>query len=237
MVDKLDSLEGMVKMLSISEEMKLSKLMRFVDLHSGSARVPCIELVQREGRSGEIVIDIEPCGYAVFADLKLVTYIDRDISRGVNLISNTIGSAVEVVKDLEGKDASLEITSGRTEIIPHFIGNELDEVVLRTRIKCNLGEIQSQQKSFYEKNFKHMEAQLDEAIKNDMQRVLDIVLKAESDCLGICDGIRLKTPVKWHRIEPQWMEIVTRVRYRIEVESILERSYQLNEPNGYRGPS
>lgn len=234
-VDKLDNMKELVKLLSLSESMKLSELMRYIDMHSGSARVPCIELVQREGSSGQAVVDIETSGYAILKDLKLVSFIDGKISRGVNLITNKVGTSIVVVKDLKGKDASLEITSGKTEVIPRFAGTELEEVTLKVKIKCNLGEVQSQQRTFYDKNFKHMEAQLNETLENEMQLVLDQVLKTESDCLDICDAIRLKTPIQWHRIESQWMQVMTRVRYRVKVESVIERSYELNEPNGYGG--
>jgi spore germination protein KC len=234
--DKLDSLGEAVKLVSISEEMKLSDLMRFIDIHWGSARIPCIKLVKYEEAVSRKIIDIKSSGYAIIANLKLASFIDQDISRGLNMISNKIGSSIVAVKDLHGNNVYLEITSGRTEVIPHFAGDTLEEVTLKTKIKSNLGEIQSQQRSFYEENFKHLEAQLNETLKNEMQLVLDTVLKAESDCLGICDAIRIKRPVKWHRIESRWMEIVARIRYRIEVESTIERSYDLNEPSGYRGP-
>ena len=232
-VDKMDSLVRTAEFLGISEEMKLSELMQFIDIHFGSARVPAIESVVRD--QGEPVPDIESCGYAIVSDLKLADFIGRELSRGINLITNTLGSSIVTVKDLHGENASLEIIATNTEVIPHFVGDDLTEVTLKTEVESNLGEIQSQEKSIFEENLKHMEIQQSEILANEMERALEVVQERGSDCLGICDQIRLKHPVKWHGYEKQWIDILPQMKFKVEVESKLRRTYELLEPSGYRG--
>ncbi|HHT64714.1 MAG TPA: Ger(x)C family spore germination protein [Clostridiales bacterium] len=229
--DKLDSLGQTIKMLSTSEELTLAELMRFFDIHFGSARIPCIELVDRGSGQGQLIPAVESFGYAVVANLKLVSYIGRDISRGVNLITNKMESTIVTVKDLNGEDASLEIISSKTEAAPRYAGDELTDITLKTKVEGNLGEVQSQAHTIYEENFKHMEVQLSEILENEMRSVLQVVRESESDCLGICDMLRLKDPVKWHKIESRWMEILSHLNIHVEVESELRRSYELGEPS------
>ncbi len=234
-VDKLDSLGKNIKLLSTSEEMKVSDLMRFIDIHHGSARLPCIELVCRDNEEGKTPIGIDICGYAVIADLKLVGYIGLDISRGLNLITNNVKSSIVAVKDLLGRDASLEIIESNTEVIPKFVGDELTDVTVKTVVQSNLGEIQSLADISEEASIHYMESQQSEILENEIKQVIDQILKSKSDCLNICDKIRMRRPLKWRRIEDQWMQIFPKIHYAIQVKSIIERTYEVKEPSGYQG--
>jgi len=231
-LDKLEILGRNLELLSNSEEIKVHDLMRFVDIHNESARVPCIYLVDRDGWSEKNVKDIEICGYAIISDLKLAGYIDTSISRGVNLITNTVGSSIVVVKDLKGRDVSLEIVSSNTEVIPYFNGDDLESVTLKTKVISNLGELQSQIGSIDEEMITYMETQQSEILKKEMESALKKVLEYKSDCLEICDRIQLKRPLKWRKIEGQWMQIFPNIRFDIQVESIIQRSYEIREPRG-----
>ncbi len=234
-LDKLDSLSQNIRLLSVSEEMRISDLMRFIDIYHGSARLPCIQLVTREGDGGKKVADIDTCGYAIIADLKLAGFIERDMSRGINLITGHVGSSIVTVKDLSGQDASLEITQSTTEVIPYFEGDELTKITIKSRVKSNLGEVQSQMKITNEETIRYMERQQSEILENEMKSVLEKVLKFKSDCLNICDKIRLKRPLRWHEIEEKWMLILQEVRFDFQVESVIERTYEIRDPTAYRG--
>ncbi len=233
--DKLESFAQNIKLLSTSEEMKVHHLMRQIDLHHHSARVPCIYLADRSGGKGTQVKDIEICGYAIFSDLKLVGYVEPEISRGVNLILDNVEFSIVVVKDLSGHDVSLEIINSKTEVIPYFTGDNLDSVTLKTKVISNIGEIQSQANFINEEAISFMEAQQSEILKNEMESALRMILKLNSDCLEISDRIQMKRPVKWHKIEAQWMQILPNLNIDIQVESIIQRSYEMREPSGSTG--
>jgi len=233
-LDKLDSLGNNLRLLSNSQEMKIHELIRFIDIHHASARVPCIYLTDREGDNGKKVKDIESCGYAIFSELKLAGYLNPDISRGLNLITNTIWSSIVNVKDLTGQDASLEIIECNTEIIPYFNGDNLERVLLKTKVKSNLGEIQSQTDFTDKETILYMESQQSEILKKEMEAVLEKVLESKSDCLGICDRIRLKKPLKWRKIEDQWMEVFPKIKFDIQVDSRIQRTYEMRQPSGYK---
>lgn len=232
-VDILESLDRGIELLSISEEMKISELIRFVDIHHSSARIPCIELVHRSSESGISEPDIEPFGYAIIKDLKLAGYIDKSISRGVNLITNQMKSSIVNVSDLSGGKVSLEIIQCKTEVIPYFSGDTLKEIQIKTRVKNALGEVQATRSVVNDKEIRFMEAQQSEILKKEMEGVLKTTLSYGSDCLNLCDRIRMKRPLKWKKIEENWMEIMEKVKYNIVVESQIERSFQLNDPSGY----
>lgn len=233
-VDKLDSLGQNFKLLSNSEEMKIHELIRFIDIHHSSARIPCVFLINRDGGNRKQIKDIESCGYAIISDLKLAGFIGTDLSRGVNLIANTVGSSIVAVKDPAGQDVSLEIIDSNTKVIPYFNGDDLEKVTLKTKVTSNLGELQSQIDFFNENAISHMESQQSEILKNEMQKVLEKIIDLRSDCLGICDRIRLKRPLKWIKIEDQWMQIFPDIKFDIQVESKILRTYELREPAGYK---
>jgi spore germination protein KC len=158
----------------------------------------------------------------------------RDISRGINLITNNVGSSVVVVKDLSGQEASLEIIQSDMEVIPLFNGDKLEGVTLKTKVTSNLGEIHSQIKVEDKVSIQYMESQQSEILKNEMEKVIEKTLEFQSDCLEICDKIRLKRPLKWHKIEKQWMQVLPKLKFDIQVESKIQRTYELKEPSGYK---
>jgi len=221
-------------LLSKSEEMKIHELMRFLDIHHASARIPCIYLVDRDKEREKKIKDIDTCGYAIFSDLKLVGFIDTDISRGLNLITNTVNSSIVAVKDMTGQDVSLEIINSKTEVIPFFNGDNLERILLKTKVVSNLGEIQSQIDFANESYISYIESRQSEVLKNEMEEVLKKVLEFRSDCLEICDRIRLKRPLKWRKIEDKWMQIFPNIKFDIQVESKVKGTYELKEPSGYK---
>jgi len=233
-LDKLESLGQNIKLLSNSEEMQIHKLIRFIDVHHASARVPCVYLTNRDSDGGKQVKDVEIYGYAMFSGFKLAGFIGTDISRGVKLITNTVESSIVTVKDTTGQDASLEIIDSETKVIPYFNGDDLESILLKTKVTSNIGEIQSQAAFSDEKSIKHMGAQQSEILKNEMKKVIEEVVKYKSDCLEICDGIRLSRPVKWHKIKDRWLELFTSIPIDVQVDSNIQRTYDIREPSGSR---
>lgn len=232
--DKLGSLGKNLKLTSNSEEMKIHTLMRFIDIHHASARVPAIYLKVREDGKGSKIYDIETAGYAIFSNFRLAGFIGTDISRGLNLIANTVESSIVAVKDLTGQDASLEIIDSNTQVVPKFKGDDLESITLKTKVISNLAELQSQTADINEKLISSMESQQSEILKKEMEQVLKKVQNFESDCLGICDKIRLKNPLKWRKIEDKWIQMLPDVKIDVQVESEIQRTYEIKEPSGYK---
>jgi len=232
--EKLESLGKSHKLLGTSDELKDHELIRFLDIHGGSARVPCITLTVRQGNDGQVP-DIESCGYALISEEKLVDFIERDISRGVNLIANKIDSSVAVVKDMDGQDVSLEIIQSKTDVIPHFDGDMITGVTLKTKVMANIDEIQSHVDIKSKQFIQYLEAQLSDVLKREMEAVIKKVVENESDCLGICDRISLKSPIKWHKIKNQWLELMLKIKYEVEVSSKIKDTYDIKEPTGSKG--
>lgn len=233
-LDKLESLGNNIGLLSTSEEMPVHKLIRFIDVHHASARVPCIQLVDRDSETGKQIKDIDTCGYAIFNDFKLKGYIGTDISRGVNLITNNVDTSIVTIKDKTDQDVSLEIISSNTKVEPYFNGDDLEGILLKTKVTSNIGEVQSQTSFTDEESLKHMESQQSEILKNEMKAALDKILQYRSDCLEICDRVQLSKPLKWHKIRDRWMQLFTSVPIDIQVESSIKRTYDIREPSGKR---
>jgi len=232
--DKLESLGNNLKLLSFSKELRVHELIKFLDIHFSSARIPCIHLVTRDTKEAKNVTDLECDGYAIVSDLKLVGFIGRDISRGINFITNTVDSSIVTVKDPTGQDVSLEVIDSNTKVIPRFKGDTLESILLKTKVISNLGEIQSQREFSDESTISFMESQASEIIKTEMEKALEEVVKLKSDCLEICDRISLRRPLKWHKIKDEWIQIFPNVKIDIEVDSKILRTYELVEPSGYR---
>ena len=105
---------------------------------------------------------------------------------------------------------------------------------MKTKVTSNLGEIQSQIDFTGENSISYMEAQQSEVLKNEMKNALEKILEFQSDCLEICDRIRLKRPLGWHKIEDRWMQIFPNLKFDIQVASKIQRTYEMREPIGIK---
>lgn len=112
--DRLKSMSENVKFLSVSRSINLFDCMSSLDKKNSSLVVPTLKLIERKEdileESKQRKQDIELVGYSIINHFKLVSFIERPISRGYNIISNSGVSGIIDVKDSSGMAVALEIS-------------------------------------------------------------------------------------------------------------------------------
>lgn len=231
--DRLESLEKRRGNFSMSTQVNLHELCGMLDSKTSSPYLPCIQLVSGVEQLGtEPDNNIELMGLAVFKDDKLLYYLDGNETRGFNFIKGDVESGVIPVKDHTGQEVSLEIiTAGRK--IKTYINDGIPSVDLTIRMTTNIDEQWSAEDIYNEEALIFLNSEQSAAIKSEVLNVIKIAQERNTDIFGFGDTIYHQHPGKWKDIEGKWEELFPKMEINVNVESKINRTYDIKEPNQY----
>lgn len=232
-----DRLEGIKRHhwgLSMITEVDLMEVMYILDAEFLSLYVPCVKLVKKTESTGGMDegMDLALEGFAVFKGDRLAGYLEREMARGLNFLKNNVKSGVINVQWEDGDMVALEIISTNRKIKPYM---ENDELYMDVNIKmnCNIAEIQSKTSIFDDESIEYLQTRLEEVIKNEVKKVVDLAQEMKLDFFGAADAFLHKYPCKWEDIyEKNWSDIFSDIKFNITVDSHVSRTYDIKQPIG-----
>jgi spore germination protein KC len=231
--DRLESLEKRRGGYSMSTQVNLHELSRMLDSKTSSPYLPCIQVVSGVEQLGtKSDNNIMLIGLAVFKDDKLLYYLDGNETRGFNFIKGDVESGVIPVKDPAGQEISLEIiTTGRE--IKTYINDGIPSVDMTIKMTTNIDEQWSAEDIYDEKTLNFLNSEQSEAIKSEVLNVIKKAQERNTDIFGLGDAIYHQHPGKWKDIEDKWEELFPKMKINVNVESKINRTYDIKEPNQY----
>lgn len=233
--DRLKSMSENVKFLSVSRSINLFDCMSSLDKNS-SLVVPTLKLIERKEdileESKQRKQDIELVGYSIINHFKLVSFIERPISRGYNIISNSGVSGIIDVKDSSGMAVALEINTVNTKITPKIEGGQLVGVLIITELNTSINEIQSRENVFKKDILSFIEQQASDIIKSEMEAVVKAAQQNNADILSLSESVNMNHPIIWNRIKDNWDSIFPTLKIEVIVNSKIARTYDMREPSG-----
>ena len=199
--DSLDNFRININSRSDIKGVRLIDLMNM--LYSDSVVIlPALETVEQEGEKiteGELPEKrINAAGYAVVYDPDFLEYLDTDVARGYNYLTNETRSCTYSISDGAGGYVGFDVKSAGLRIQPHFNGNQLIGATYSVTVNASVIE-----RSIHlsETTLRHVTEQLEYAIKNE---TLSAIAKSKEfgvDCLGLYDKIKIRHPYKWRKNE------------------------------------
>ena len=234
--DRLKSMSQNVKFLSVSRSINLFDCMSNLDKKNSSLVVPTLKLIERKEdileESKQRKQDIELVGYSIINHFKLVSFIERPISRGYNIISNSGVSGIIDVKDSSGMAVALEINTVNTKITPKIEGGQLVGVLIITELNTSINEIQSRENVFKKDILSFLEQQASDIIKSEMEAVVKAAQQNNADILSLSESVNMNHPIIWNRIKDNWDSIFPTLKIEVIVNSKIARTYDMREPSG-----
>lgn len=226
-----DILENLFKSkgrMSISDELLLVEIMGMFDNTCISTYIPCIELINEPNNK------IKLSGFALFKDTDLFGYITDDMARGFNWVRGKIDSGVISVKDKNGQKISLEIIESKTKIKPVISDGRLD-IKIKILFSTNITGVMGTKNIFEKDELDFLKTQQEEAVKNEVKKIIEFAQKNNMDIFGICNEVHHKKPVYWKSIKDNWSEIFPNLNITVEVDSNINRTYDIKQPvrSGY----
>lgn len=235
----LESLTENTKLLSKSGSLQMLELIRELDENTTfGLTIPAIsldgELLKSKGTEFPLNKAVLVEGYAIIKDFKLVGFISQSDSRGYNIIKNIAERGMIGITDQSGKNIGVEIIGVSSKTIPVIENGQVTGIRIKTWLETNVDEVHSRKDIFTEDSLAYLEQQQAEVIKKEMETCVKLAKDLESDFLGIGKAVQLKHPIVWNRIKDHWDEIFRELDVKFEIESHINRTYDIREPNGYR---
>lgn len=182
---------------------------------------------QQQGGQQPSIMDLDLGGYAVFKDLKLAHIIDKDLVRGTNFLLNKVSLGTVSVQDPEGGTVGLEITSSDTKIDPVVKDGQLLEMKVEVHFSSNIIEIHSPHLYLNKATLKFLEEGQANIIKDEIERVIQTAKQHNTDFIDMANTFSTKHPMLWEKHKEKWEEIFPALPISVEVESKINRTYDV----------
>lgn len=164
-------------------------------------------------------------GAAVFKDDKLVGWLDKYETRGLNWVKGQVKSGILVINQpgQEDKFIGLEILRAKGGVKPETTD---DRIVFTVKVEAeaNVGDVQG----FI--NFMDppeiwsvLEQRMADAIRNEIMAAVAKAKQLGSDVFGFGAELGRKNPKQWAKLKDRWDEEFRRIDVKVEVKAKLRR--------------
>ncbi len=224
-----------VQELSTTVMVTLNDFLQMLETEGHEAIASRAELVRRppsEDPRGElkretISVSGRETGAAAFKGDKLVGWLDKIQTRGLQWVKGKVRSGIIVIEqpEEENKLASIEILRADSTVTPK-ISKGRPSILIRVGALGNLGEVQEYFDPMESQRiWTSMERRMAEAIRHEIEAALDIAKhEFNSDIFGFGAEIRRKYPKEWMDLKDKWDEEFPKLDVEIKVETSLRRA-------------
>ena len=193
---------------------------------TGSALAAAVILEQDE--EGEY--RISSAGYAIIKEGALAGYIDTNLSRAVNLLTNAVEGDVTEVPDGNGGYAALRITGGDSSFNAEFSDGRPASIRIDAKINANIEELSGRLDIYDGSVTDCLAAELARLEAERIRGVLEISRELECDFLDIGGRIRTKHPIAYDSIAEDWAGCLAQSEISVSVDARIERTYDIGIP-------
>lgn len=218
--DYIKTRESENSRISVSHSYTAGDLMKQL-ARSGSGLLPAIAV------GGEKKDQINLEGFAVIKDGRLAGYLDTIEPRGANLILNNMYNDTVDLADEQGRLLSLELRRAKTKITPRFEDGELVKIDVRVELEGDAGEVQDFSGLMTEDELRRFELLLEEKALTWVQSALEKSRSLNADCFEISGAVERAAPYRWKVISKDWDRIFGSLKYDIQVNAKISRSYDV----------
>jgi spore germination protein KC len=161
-------------------------------------------------------------GYAVFDELKLVDYLDRDTSDGINFIRNTMRSFPIYLED----EVSLAVSYTNTKLKADLVNNQIT-ITIKVDFESMLKEIITKENIFTQKELLRLTDAQNEYVLDILEKPVDYSKKNGMDILNLARIVENQNVSGWKGIEGSWDQMLTNIEYRYQIRSQITKSFIL----------
>jgi spore germination protein KC len=217
------AIEGMVTSSSVTSMAVKVNLSDFFKDLSDPVTNPVasrIEMINEESSENK---KMRVTGAAVFKKDKLMGFLDRPETRGLNWILGKVKSGIIIVKSPkeENKNVALEIIRASSKIIPEI---QDGEVVITIEIKeeGNLAEQVSRVELTTTEMFQVLEQRKAQVIKKEVESVLKKAqMEWETDVFGFGQAVHRKYPREWKELQGRWHDVFPEIKVQVKIDAKL----------------
>jgi len=161
-------------------------------------------------------------GYAVFDQLKLVDYLDRETSDGVNFIRNIMRSYPIYLKD----EVSLAVSYTNTKL-KASVNNDTILVTIKVDFETMMKEILTKENVFSGEELLQLTEAQNEYIVNILNKPVQYSLNKGLDILNLARLVENQNVSDWSTIEGDWNNRIGGIQFKYQVRSQITKSFIL----------
>ena len=191
---------------------------------NGCGLMPLLTLTEEEQ---EKAIQCGSMGWFQEGDYKGA--LTQGQSRAAAMLEGKLGSSAVEVRLSDGGLAGLRLTEVKCKWKPIWSGQRLAGVDVSVDVKADLAELQGDTNLYSERTRKELLERMETQLKREIQELLELSQKEGADFLHIEREVRLQCPAQYRRLEEHWAEWFPALNLNVEVQGIIERSYDLNQ--------
>ncbi len=163
-------------------------------------------------------------GYAVFDQLRLKDYLDRETSDGVNFIRNIMRSFPIYLTD----DVSLAVSYTNTKLKAD-VENNLITVTIKVNFETMLKEITTKAGIFNRDELFRLTQEQNNYVRNVLEKPVNYSLQTGLDILNLARLVENQNVGKWSTLEANWTAAIPNIEYQYEVNSQITKSFILGD--------
>ncbi|MGE5633586.1 MAG: Ger(x)C family spore germination protein [Caulobacteraceae bacterium] len=230
--DRLSSIEQGIKKVSVASTVSLNEAIFIFDNKQLATFIPYLEAVNSISETEKKdLYDIKVSGYSVFNGDKLSMFLTDKESRGINFLMNRVGSGVIVVKGKNGETVSLEIVESKAKRYPKIQGDDIS-CTIKVSLITNIGEIEGTQAEFDEESLQYLRKQQENVVKKEIEHIISLAQEKNADFFSAVTSFGFRYPGMRDEFASQWKELFPKIKFNVEVESQVARTYLIKEPTG-----
>ncbi|MDF2485646.1 MAG: hypothetical protein K0R46_1814 [Herbinix sp.] len=161
-------------------------------------------------------------GYAVFDELKLIDYLDRETSDGVNFIKNTMRSYPIYLKD----EVSLAVSYTHTKLKADMNKRNI-AITIKVDFETMLKEIITKENVYTQKELLRLTDAQNEYIIAILDKPVQYSIKNGIDILNLARLVENQNISQWQAVEGEWEELLADIKYKYQVRSQITKSFIL----------
>lgn len=162
-------------------------------------------------------------GYAVFKDDSLYSYLDNDISLGVDLLRNRLRKCPVYLDNNIG----IEITDYHVSKKASVVNGNI-QVTLGVNFESDIREVPTKDEVFEEYYLTYLNKQQNEYIVSVVNKTVQYMMDNQVDLIGVSDTIRSGLIQEWDTIAGNWRSYFRNIDYEFDVVSKIGKNYILS---------
>lgn len=233
--DRLKAIGGNSYLQAGPQEVTLLNFLENMNSKHSAIVVPVLNLKPAEGKqkaSEDTKVDLDLGGYAAIKNFKLVCLLDKDLVRGENFLLDRVRAGDIQVQEPNGNMIGLDIIESLTEISTFSQNGELQGMKVKVQVSSNVNEVQTTENIFTEKTLDYLTSEQSNLVQAEIERVIQKAQEQDDDFIDMANLLQAKHPVLWEKYKNQWEEIFPTLPITVEVQSRINRTYDIREPNG-----
>lgn len=224
------SIERLLKEQSIIGYAPVISRLDFTNLLAGKSKAPIAGVINF--RENDITgRELELAGTAVFNKDKLVGYLDKNETRGLNWIRGKIKSGGLVASLSDGNSILFDIVKSSSKVYPTVKDGDLTMVIdikEQGNIRETVANIDPMKKPELMDELSKIQ---NKVIEGEINLVLQKAQKElKVDIFDFADAIHRDYPKVWESIEGNWDEVFPNIKTKINVNSTLKRPGVISKP-------